>query len=68
MHSNEMIFKQPQFEIKDLSDKDWKKVSEKDFLIKLVDNFDLITPVLREMFLGKNFITRDCIYRIKNFW
>ena len=68
MHFNEMIFKQPQFEIKDLGEKDWKKVSEKDFLIKLVDNFDLITPVLREMFLGKNFITRDCIYRIQNFW
>ena len=65
MNSHEMIFKQPQFEIKELSDKDWKKVSEKDFLIKLVDNFDLITPILREMFLGKIFISRDCIYRIK---
>ena len=67
MHFNEMIFKQPQFEIKDLGEKDWKKVSEKDFLIKLVDNLELITPVLREMFQGKDFITRDCIYRIKNF-
>ena len=48
MDSREMIFNLPQFEIKELSDKDWKKVSEKDFLIKLVDNFDLISPVLRE--------------------
>lgn len=48
MGSREMIFNLPQFEIKELSDKDWKKVSEKDFLIKLVDNFDLISPVLRE--------------------
>ena len=43
MDSREMIFNLPQFEIKELSDKDWKKVSEKDFLIKLVDNFDLIS-------------------------
>ena len=27
MNPNEMIFKLPQFEIKDLSEKDWKKVS-----------------------------------------
>jgi hypothetical protein len=60
-----MIFNLPQFEIKELSDKDWKKVSERDFLIKLVDNFDLISPVLREMFRGKDFITINCNYRIK---
>ncbi len=64
MDSREMIFKSPQVEIKDLIDKDWKKVSEKDFLIKLVDNFDLITPVLKEMFQGRDFITRGCSYRI----
>ncbi len=68
MHSNEMIFKQPQFEIKDSSEKDWKKVSEKDFLMKLVENFDPITPILREMFRGKDFIARKCIYRIQNVW
>jgi len=68
MDSREMIFNLPHFEIKDLSGKDWKKVSEKDFLIKLVDNnFDLISPVLRKMFQGKDFITRDCIYRIRSF-
>jgi len=67
MGSREMIFNLPQFEIKELSDKDWKKVSEKDFLIKLVDNFDLISPVLREMFQGKDFITCNCNYRIQSF-
>ena len=67
MDSREMIFNLPQFEIKELSDKDWKKVSEKNFLIKLVDNFDLISPVLREMFQGKDFIIRNCNYRIQSF-
>ena len=67
MDSREMTSNLPQFEIKELSDKDWKKVSEKDFLTKLVDNFNLISPVLREMFQGKDFITRSCIYRIRSF-
>jgi hypothetical protein len=67
MGSKEMIFNLPLFEIKELSDKDWKKVSEKHFLTKLVDNFNLISPVLREMFQGKEFITRNCIYRIQSF-
>ena len=66
MNPNEMIFKLPQFEIKDLSEKDWKKVSEKDFLIKLMEDFDLITPILRDIFRGKDLITRECIYRIQN--
>jgi hypothetical protein len=65
MNPNEMIFKLPQFEIKDSSEKDWRKVSEKDFLIKLVENFDPITPILREMFRGKDFITHKCVYRIQ---
>ena len=66
MNPNEMIFKLPQFEIKDSIEKDWKKVSEKNFLMKLVENFDPITPILRDMFQAKDFITRNCIYRIQN--
>jgi hypothetical protein len=66
MNPNEMIFKLPMFEFKDSSEKDWEKVSEKDFQMKLVENFDPITPILRDMFQGKEFITRNCIYRIKN--
>ena len=48
MNSTEMIFKLPKFEIKNFSDNDWNRVSEKDFLLKLVDTFELITPVLSE--------------------
>ena len=66
MKPNKMLFKLPQFEIKHSSEKDWKKVSEKDFLIKLLENFDPITPVLRDMFQGKDLITCNCIYRIQN--
>ena len=65
MKPNETIFKLPQFEIKDLREKEWKKVSEKEFLLKLVESFYPITPVLRDMFQGKNLIIRNCIYRIQ---
>ena len=65
MNSTEAIFKLPQFEIKDLNENDWKKVSERDFLIKLANTFELITPVLAEMFQGKEISTRDCIYKIQ---
>jgi len=61
----EMIFNFPKFEIKKFSDNDWNRVSEKDFLLKLVDTFELITPVLSDMLQGKKIITNFCIYRIK---
>ncbi len=65
MDSTEMIFKLPKFEIKNFSDNDWNRVTEKDFLLKLVDTFELITPVLSDLLQGKEIITKLCIYRIK---
>jgi len=67
MHSPELLFRLPQFEIKDFDEKDWKKVSERDFLIKLADTFETITPVLFEIFRGKEIMTCDCICRVKNY-
>ena len=65
MGSREMGFNFPQFEIKNYSENDWNRVSEKDFLLKLMDNFEMITPVLSDMLQGKEIITNFCIYRIK---
>jgi hypothetical protein len=65
MNSTEMIFKLPKFEIKSFSENDWTRVSEKDFLLKLVDTFELITPVLSDLVQGKEIITNFCIYRMK---
>ncbi len=65
MNSTEMIFKLPKFEIKNFSENDWTRVSEKDFLLKLVDTFELITPVLSDLVQGKEIITNFCIYRMK---
>ena len=59
-----MLFKLPEFEIKTIIDNNWKKVSEKEFLIKLLDTFETITPVLSEMFKGEEICTQDCSFRI----
>jgi hypothetical protein len=60
-----IIFQMPKFEIKNISGTDWEKVSEKEFLLKLSDEFNLITPVLSDIFQGKEIINRDFIYRIR---
>ena len=65
MGPKEMIFKSPKFEIKNFSENDWNRISEKDFLLKLVDSFELITPVLSDLFQGKEIITNFYIYRIR---
>ena len=65
MKPNETIFKLPQFEIKDLREKEWKKVSEKEFLLKLEESFYSITPVLRDLFHGKALVIHNRVYRIQ---
>ena len=65
MDYTEMIFKLPKFEIKNFSENDWNRISEKDFLLKLMDTFELITPVLSDLIQGKEIITNYRIYRIK---
>lgn len=65
MRSTVMIFRLPNFEIKNFGGNDWNEVSEKEFLLKLADTFERITTILSEMFLGKEISTRDCIYRIQ---
>ena len=65
MDSPEIIFKFPKFEIKNFNENDWNRISEKDFLLKLVDTFELITPVLSDLLQGKEIVTDLCIYRIK---
>ena len=65
MYSTGMRFKLPVFEIKNLNENDWNRVSEKDFLLKLLDSVELIIPVLSDLFQGKEIITNYRIYRIK---
>jgi len=66
MNSIGLIFKPPQLEIKALNEYDWKMISEKDFLIKLMGSFKPITPVICEMFQGREIITHNCNSRTRN--
>jgi hypothetical protein len=66
MSSAAMIFKLPQFEIKCFSENDWKAISELDFLERLLDNYLIITPVLGQLFDGKEVMIQNCVFRIKS--
>ena len=59
-------FKMPQFEVKYIHEGDWSEVSETAFLQNLLDNFNRITPIISEMFQGKEIVTSAAIFRIKN--
>ena len=56
----------PQFEVKHISEEDWNRVSEKAFLKSLLNNFTHITPIISEMYKGKEIVTSKAIFRIKN--
>jgi hypothetical protein len=58
-------FKMPQFEVKNIHEEDWNEVSEKAVLQSLLDNFNRITPIISEMFQGKEIVTSTAIFRIK---
>ncbi|MDX1284612.1 MAG: hypothetical protein R3182_06360 [Draconibacterium sp.] len=55
-----------QYQVKYLDEDDWKKIAEKDVLVKLVDEFGRVTPFLTQMLQGKEIITPDGIFRMKN--
>jgi hypothetical protein len=61
-----MQFKISQYEFKDFNSDDWQKVSETFVLEKLVDIFDPLTPLLAEMVQGKEVITSEGFFRLKN--
>ena len=65
MNPKELICKMPQFEIKYPDENNWKKISEKDFLLNLLDTYDQITPILGILIRGEEIITPTAIYRIR---
>ena len=61
-----MQFKISQYEFKDSNSGDWQEVSEIIALGKLADEYDRLTPLLSEMLQGKEIITAEGIFRMKN--
>jgi hypothetical protein len=50
------MYKILQFEIKNIADYGWQKISEKDFFTKLLDNFETISMIIIEMCKGKEVV------------
>jgi hypothetical protein len=56
-----------QFQVKFPNEDDWKEISETKVLGKLVDEFDRVTPIIIQMVQGKEIITTEGIFRMKEF-
>jgi hypothetical protein len=54
-----------QFQVKFPNEEDWNEISESKVLEKLVNEFDRITPVIIQMVRGKEIITTEGIFRMK---
>ena len=54
-----------QFQVKNPDGDDWKEISESKVLGKLVDEFDRVTPIINQMVQGRQIITTDGIFRMK---
>ena len=54
-----------QFQVKYPDADGWKEISENRVLGKLVDEFDRITPIIIQMVQGKQIITTDGVFRMK---
>jgi hypothetical protein len=61
-----MQFKLSQYEFKDSNSDDWQEISEIIVLGKLADEYDRLTPLLSEMLQGKEIMTTEGIFRMKN--
>ena len=57
-----------QFQVKYFDEDDWKEVSEKIVLEKFMNEFGRVTPFLTKMVQGREIITPDGIFRMKNYW
>ena len=61
-----MEIKLTQFEVKYFDREDWEEISEVTALVRLQDSFDQIAPLIIEMLNGKEIVTPQAVYRMKN--
>jgi hypothetical protein len=53
------------YEVRNVSENEWQKTSEKSVLEKLVENFDAVTPVIMKMMNGEEIILSHEVYRYR---
>lgn len=57
----------PQYMVKYHEKGEWERISEVQFLERMLEVFDTVTPAILEIIGGKHIQTGDATYRIENF-
>jgi len=60
-----MMFRMPQYQIKNLNSDNWVMISENEVMETIADYFTQITPILKELLAGKQILTPEGLLRIK---
>ena len=60
-----MQIEMPQYEVRNVDGGRWEDISEKNFMERLVDIFDQVTPIMADILHGKEITTPYGIYRLK---
>ena len=60
-----MKFTVPRYEVKYRGEEYWQDISEIDLMLKLYDNYDQVTPLIRQMLQGQKVQTLEAVYRLK---
>lgn len=61
-----MQIEMPRYEVRNIGGDQWEDISEKNFMEMLVEIFDKVSPVMADILHGKEVITPNAIYRLKN--
>ena len=61
-----MQIEMPRYEVRNVDGGSWEDISEKIFMETLVDVFDQVAPVMTDILHGKEVVTPNGIYRLKN--
>ena len=61
-----MMFEMPQYEVRFHDNAQWEEISELNIMQKLSDTFDRVTPAIQQMIEGKQVMTPEAVYQLKN--
>ena len=60
-----MQLNMPQYEMRCSDEKNWEPISEKSALVSLFTNYDRVTPVIDQLFKGKEIPIKNSVFRIR---
>ena len=61
-----MYFKMPQYEVKYKGEEQWQDISELELIDALYKAFNMVTPAIKDMIMGKQVSTPTAVYRLKD--